>query len=189
MPMKIDERTKIMRMLFSVLPLLLVGCTPTRTYQGQPVKDVPFVIAGGQVIQHPITDGGPLPAENEFFKIEAAGLAFSRDQGNPTLRWVFGMTGKKGQKVDRVLIEMVAPHDPALVLVDDKNPSFKGRNWSASTIPFPATKDKTPWLYQPNASVFVFRFTISVSGQTDQILFQPTWFSARMKAALVLVNQ
>ncbi len=47
------------------------------------------------------------------------------------------------------------------------------------------TAQTNPWLYSEDATVFVFKFTIAIQGQPEQIMYQPTQFPAKAKALLI----
>lgn len=155
---------------------------------GQPVVDMQFPIAGGKTVSLPVTDAGPVPAEDGAFKIEAAGFYLNpspADSKRALLGWHFGLTSKASETLRRVVVEEVFPSDVAKVLIDDPSPSLSARMWSGDTVGVEPSPDSTPWLFTEDASVFVFRFTITSSGgQSPVVLYQPAWFSRPAKETL-----
>jgi len=168
-----------------VLLLLLATAARERTYMGQPVVDMQFSIAGGKTVSLPVTDGGPIPAEDRDFKIEAAGFSIQPSlfgSKQALLAWQFGLTSKTSKTLDRVVVEEVFPSDVSKVLVDDQSPSLSGKMWSGSTVGVAPNPTSTPWLFTEKASIFVFRFTITPAGSgRPVVLHQPAWFSRPVK--------
>lgn len=164
---------------------------------GYEVREMQFPIAGGEVVSLPVTYAGPIPAENRAFKIEVAGFNIQPALFEPkraTLVWQFSLTAKSLKALDRVVVEEVFPSDVAKVLVDDKAPSLqhavreprpgdRADRWLASTAGLEPSSTSTPWLFTPEASIFVFRFTIEAAGKSPVVLYQPAWFSSPAKEA------
>ncbi len=177
--------------------LLLAAAGKPRTYMGHAVREMQFPIAGGEVVSLPVTDAGPIPAENRAFKIEYAGLNIQPALFEPkraTLVWGFALTAKSGKALDRVVVEEVFPSDVAKVLVDDQTPSLRhatrepgpgdrADGWLGGTAGVEPTSASTPWLFTQEASIFVFRFRIHPAGKDPVVLYQPAWFSSPAKEA------
>lgn len=173
-----------MKTILSFLTVLLAGCASQNTYMGHKVVDMPFTVAGGKTVSLPITDAGPIPAENQSFKIEVAGFTVGPSKDNPSqamLTWRFGLTAKSSQTLERVVVEEVAPAAVEKLLVEDHAPALKDKVWSGSSQPIEASKTSTPWLYTDKASIYVFRFTIKARGEPDAVFYQPAWFSKPAK--------
>lgn len=173
-----------MKTVLSLLTVGLAGCASQNTYMGYKVVDMPFNVAGGKTVSLPITDAGPIPAENQSFKIEVAGFTVVPSKDNPSqaiLIWQFTLTARSSQTLERVVVEEVAPTDVEKLLVEDHAPLLKGKIWSRTSQPIEASKTLTPWLYTDKASIFVFRFTIKAREEPDTVLYQPAWFSKPVK--------
>src|SRR5262245_3491918 len=95
-----------MKVLSPLILVVLVGCSSSRTYMGQKVVDAPFIVAGGtKTLRLPVTDGGPIPAEDERIKIQVAGFLISRKEPSPTITWRFAFTSKHPQVIEQVVVE------------------------------------------------------------------------------------
>jgi len=168
-----------------VLLFLLATAARERTYMGHQVVDMQFPIAGGKTVSLPVTDAGPIPAEDRAFKIEAAGLSIQPSlfgSKQALLAWQFGLTSKTSEALERVVVEEVFPGNVAKVLVDDQSPSLSGKMWSGSTAGVEPNPTSTPWLFTEESSTFVFRFTITpADSKRPVILYQPAWFSRPVK--------
>ncbi|MCA2997245.1 MAG: hypothetical protein ING75_01455 [Rhodocyclaceae bacterium] len=181
------EPTKIV-----TIPAEQVGNVPIRTgktHQGQPIILFPYRLAGGEVKHLPVTDGGPLPAEDDSIKIQVSGLIGSRaseGQRAPQLAWVFGFTANMPLEIARVKIEQVFPSEVAISVVDhvEEAPLKKVRDWSKRAAAGDMTAEANPWFFKAQGSVFVFRFTIIPQSGKPIVLLQPTWISAPAKEAL-----
>ncbi len=160
---------------------------PKRTYMGYEILDFPVEIADGEVVSLPITEGGPIPAETNDFKVEFAGFGVkpsSEDPRSASLVLRFLLRSKSAQEVLRILVEEVAPADPAEVLLLDEDPTFEDSLW-LSELPVPGeVESSAPWLFEDEVSMFIFRITIQSFEGEETTLLQPTWFSSESKAAL-----
>src|SRR4051812_31576743 len=83
--------------MFRTTAILILTCLSGvalgREFMGHKVIDAPFVVAGGKTVVLPITDAGPIPAEDRKAKIEAAGFIITRSSDDPKLAliiWTFG---------------------------------------------------------------------------------------------------
>lgn len=166
---------------FSCISIVALG----REFMGYKVIDAPFAIAGGKTVVLPITDAGPIPAEDRRAKIEVAGFMIMPSEGDPQLAmlvWTFGLTNKAVKNVESITVAEVAPADAEMTLVNDIAPKFEKRYWIGRTTPVAATRESAPWLFADGASTFVFRFTISEHGKDARTYFQPASFSSEAKA-------
>jgi hypothetical protein len=164
--------------------LFLSSAARERTYMGYRVIDMEFPITGGKKVSLPMTDAGPIPAEDRAFKIEVAGFSIQPSILGPKqalLAWNFALTAKASKTLERVVVEEVFPTDVAKVLVDDQSPSLSGKMWSGGAAGVEANPASTAWLFTEEASVFVFRFTITPAGRPPVVLYQPAWFSPPVK--------
>lgn len=160
----------------------------TRTYMGREVTDFAVPVAGGQVVHVPVTDQGPIPAENDDFKVEVAGINLTPSAGDPesaALFWSFMLTDKSGEGAASIRVEEVAPSPDVVGLVEDPSPDFTGGSWSHELEPVRPGPVVTPWLYEDGASIFVFRFTIDHGTGEPTVLHQLAWFPVSAKQALL----
>jgi hypothetical protein len=172
----------------TLFTLLVIGCNPPNTYMGQKVVEMPFPIAGGQTIKLRAIDSGPIPAENDQFKIEVAGFNIGplKDQPKtPGLTWMFALTSKNGGPLRSVQIEEVSPSDPPISLLRDSTPKLKSNGWSGSAPTTAVSKEAIPWLFTSKTSIFIFKFTIQPENGTEQVLYQAAWFPPATKAYFV----
>jgi hypothetical protein len=170
------------------LLLVVVLAGGARAGTGQKIANMPFPIAGGQTVLLPVSDGGPIPAENDEVKIEVAGFVIGpspTDPKVPLLTWKFAFTPKKGQTIEQVVVEEVAAADAAQLLVSDEIPRLDEGFWRGTSRPFMADPESQRWLYSNSPSVFVFKFSIAFEGVPVQVLYQPSWFPAQAKKAMM----
>jgi hypothetical protein len=159
------------------------GGASGRTYMGYPVTDMPFKLAGGQIVNLPVTDDGPLPAENYLVKIEVAGFSLmpADSAATSTLTWTFAFKSKRGMKLEAVTVEQVYPDTVGVELVKDTTPSMTDRTWHGDAEPLPMTAGSTQWLFESGRSTFVFKITIKAKGFDPVVLYQPSWFGEESK--------
>jgi len=178
-------KAKVLLTLGTILLLSLsTASARERTYMGHPVSDMKFPIAGGQEVSLPVTDAGPIPAEDKDYKIEVAGFSITPSLLRPkqaALAWQFALTAKGSQTLEHVKVEEVYPDDAVTVLVDDPSPSLQKKVWSRSSVGVEPNPISVPWLFKEGSSVFVMRFTISPAGKPPVVLYQPVWFSKPVK--------
>jgi len=175
---------KAKTLLIVVTSILVLYAAKERTYMGYQVVDKEFSIAGGKTVRLPVTQAGPIPAENQDFKIEAAGLSVHPSPLNSkqaALAWGFSLTDKASKALERVVVEEVYPSSTARTVVDDHSPSLQEKLWSGSSASVEPNPIFTPWLFDDRDSVFVFRFTITPAGSPPVVLYQPAWYSRPIK--------
>lgn len=112
------------RMLAAVATLLVhAACLGAPdTYMGMRVQHVDLTIAGGKTITIHVTDGSPIPAEDEDYKIQVAGFNIEPaddDPHRPMLTWRFALTVKQDIALERVAVEEVFPVDVARPVIED----------------------------------------------------------------------
>ena len=164
---------------------LLSACATGPTYLGHAVSKVPFKVDGGKTINLPVTSAGPLPAENENYKIEGAGFNASLKKESPSeskLTWAFSFVSKKASELDSVVIEQVTKSGGLKLLVKDNAPALKNKNWVGWSSSESMTKDLLPWLYSSSDSTFVFKFTIKANDGSSVVMYQPSIISRRHKS-------
>jgi hypothetical protein len=70
-------------------------------------------------------------------------------------------------------------------LLRDESPVIDGIEWSRLSGLVEASPRAIPWLYDPGATLRVFRFDIAeVSGSTS-VLYQPTYFTRQAKEGIL----
>lgn len=129
----------------------------------------------------------PEPRENDFFKIDHAGIRGERSKSGPTLKYVFMFLLKKSIKVLRVRVEDVSGNPPVL-LVDDKTPKISEGRWRGMTSARPLTPDNYPWMFDASATRKSFRVTVSTRDNGDIVLVQPTKFYASPKKMTIQIT-
>jgi hypothetical protein len=167
--------------------VLISGCTLSCRVMAQ-IIEVPFHIAGGRVLQLPVTDGGPIPAEKNGIKIQVAGFVIGPSASNPAvpaLTWRFAFSAKTDQQLEQVVVEEVGTSDSAKLMLSDNQPQLEKGSWVGGSETIKADPSTTPWLYSNAPSIFVFKFSIKAQGMPVQILYQPSWFSAQAKKAMI----
>jgi hypothetical protein len=182
------EGVNLMKRILALFMVVIAAGVFAETYNGLKVFNMSFQIAGGETLKLPATDGGPLPAQNDNIKIDAAGFIVSPSKANPELlavTWVFAFISKKDQKIERVTVEEVVPSKTAILVFEDEAPKLEGKRWSGHVHPIDATPESLPWLYSNEPSIFVFRFSVFAQGEPVQIFYQPAWFPTQMKAAMI----
>jgi len=175
---------KAKTLLIVVISILFLSAARERTYMGYQVVDKEFPIAGGKTVSLPVTQAGPIPAENQDFKIEAAGVSVQPSTLNPrqaALVWHFVLTDKASKALERVVVEEVYPDAVAAIVVDDHSPALKEKTWSGASASVEPSPIFTDWLFHDGDSVFVFRFTITPAGRPPVVLYQPAWYSRPIK--------
>jgi hypothetical protein len=173
-------------LLFVVV--LLCGCASSPAPKSQDIAEMSFPIAGGKILHLPVTDRGPIPAENDKIKIQIAGFAISPSTGDPaipSLTWAFAFKTKTDQRIEQVVVEEVGESDSAKLLVSDDRPDVEHGGWAGKSEVIKADKQSAAWLYSSKPSIFVFKFSIKVQGMPAQILYQPSWFTAAAKKAMI----
>ena len=161
------------------------GVVLGREFMGHKVIDAPFVVAGGKTVVLPITDAGPIPAEDRKAKVEAAGFIITRSKDDSKIAlivWTFGLTNKSIKSIQSISVSEVAPADVEIPFVNDGAPQLQDKYWIGNTTPLAATRESVPWLFADGPSTFVFRITINEPANDSREYFQPAWFSSEAKA-------
>ena len=174
------------RVIFaSLLAVMLASCASQQKYMGHPVSQKSFMIAGGETVTLPVTAAGPIPAENEQFKIEVAGFSVGPskvENGKKALIWGFALTNKVSVKLESVVVEEVAPTNQPKILVSDSAPESKNGVWRGSAQEIIPSAQTTPWLFENGTSTFIYRFSIKPKNAPVVVLYQPSSFAVQSKA-------
>lgn len=167
----------------SLLAVLVSLCAVARVNAAQTVM-VSFPISGGQTIKCPVTDGGPIPADNGTYKIIGAGFGMDKAGKAPVIFFGFNFSVQKSVSLTRVMIEDVTD-EKAILLVDDKNPKIESLLWTGKAAEQKISKSTTPWLFDNKPTIKVFRFTISATSSPDAVMYQPAWYPVQTKAQVL----
>lgn len=167
------------RKLISItfITIFISGFTGNRTHMGDRVEEVPFQLASGEVVYLPVTKAGrPVPAENDSFKIEVAGIQIPGKEPGKKLSmiWSFMLTSKKPVELEYVHIDQVFPGNTSIRILNDEEPSLNESVWFGNQEPVLINKTFTPWLYEDGISIFIFKITIKVNSQAPTVLYQPS---------------
>lgn len=154
--------------LLCLLFIATVACAETKEY----------TVLGNQKIRAKVQNGNPLPAEKNGITVVGAGFAF----GDGKLIWGFDFTTRKIPT--KVLVEDVSGTS-AIVLVEDLAPKIKDRAWTGNATPVALSKKESPWLFEPDDTTKIFRFTITLEGKSEPVvIYQPAVYAAQTKMLL-----
>ena len=175
-----------MRHFFSVVAatLLLSACATAPKYLGHKVTETRFEVDGGKTITLPITSAGALPAENDDYKIEGAGILAHLEKGSPsesTLTRTFLFVSKKSIELESVTIELVTDSGGLEPIVNDNSPTLSNKTWMGRSASTSMTKDQVPWLYLNVDSTFLFKFTITDKKGETVVMYQPSIITSKSK--------
>lgn len=179
--------------IFFIIPLLLIllsGCM--KTHNGFIVLDKKFKTEDGSTITLPMTRVGPIPMENELYKIVSAGHLSSMTRGEPEksfITWSFMFKTKSSEQIESVTVEYVSTDGDLFLMVEDKNPELKDGYWGGKSKPYAMTEAESPWLYSNSDSVFLFKFTIVGVDKSVSVLYQPSLTTKEAKAFDLMMIQ
>src|SRR5690349_18161759 len=136
---------------------------------GMKVKKQSFQISGGQSVELPVTDGGPIPATVGDITVEVAGPIFGPSkttQGKAALTWVFSLSMPTARTFKSALVENVSGQTAQAVVtqadVATKPHQFPdGKELSILQLrgqDIDIGPESTPWVYQDGVTTVVFRF-------------------------------
>jgi hypothetical protein len=145
---------------------------------------VSFPISGGQTVKCPVTDGGPIPADNGIYKIVGAGFGMDKEGKEPVIFFGFNFSVQKPVPVTRVVVEDVTD-EKAVLLVDDNSPKIESLLWTGKAAEQKVSKSTTPWLFDKKPTIKIFRFTISAAGSPATVMYQPAWYPVQTKAQVL----
>jgi len=142
----------------------------------------------------PISKAGALPAENEDYKVETAGLDASLKSGDPHgshYNWVFSFAPKRDAALEYVQVEKVHPDGVLERVLDDDHPVFQDGSWYGRSVEQCVECEAAAWMYTPGDSMFLFRITVKPRDGGPAVMFQPALITAESKAhyARVLAGQ
>lgn len=160
--------------ILCVVPLLF-GCSATERYKGLLVYEKEFRVSGGRSVKVPVTDLGPVPAENSEFRVENANLIIGSQDKTPDIPeifWIFEVVIKKNISLKKVVIKRVGPPDNEIQMINDENPQIKAVKWvGIGARTFIDDKDNE-WVLQKEQSIFIFEFKLIYNLNEESILYQ-----------------
>lgn len=161
------------------LPALLAACLAGCAELGGGRPAVTVKISGGQTLTFALDPKiGPIPAENDDFKVQVARLLPIKDK--PEAFYGFQMVVKKDGAPRRVIVDDVSDDSPVRVL-DDEKPVVRNHLWQKSTRTLGPADDEIKWIYQIDDSYRVFHFTIvTADGKTEE-LYQASYYPGFVK--------
>jgi hypothetical protein len=160
-----------------LMPLLFFsGCTSS-----SPRESIP--IAGGQSVRLDRQGQGFKPAENDRVVITDTGLQTVNLDGNYYVRWSFSIRPKQAAALGAIRIEDVSDSAP-LLLVNDVAPQQNGGKWTENAGLMEVSSTSNRWLFEPNPTVRVFRFTINEVDGRSYVLYQGVLYSPASKDAI-----
>lgn len=175
---------KTFKLIFIILVLMMFfGCFP-KQYNGLPVYNYKFKLSDNNILVFPVTNEGPIPAENSSFKVLKSHIVIAnRDNSvnTPELIWFFAIKSKLKKNVSKINIEQVNPKQKIRQVLLANHPVFMGDNWygrSEDTDNFYLVND---WLFKKQDEVFIFKITIFMTNQEKTILYQPVFISKQLK--------
>jgi hypothetical protein len=155
--------------------LVLAGCATGEVGMVCP-------ISGGQTVTIILTAHGPVPAENDDFKV--VGAMITPNIEKKQFVYEFGLLAKKGKAPTHVTVEDVSEEKPEL-LVDDAGPKLDDKQiWKQDTAPKTATDPRLGWLYHEGNSPRIYRFTVITDDGRRLVMYQLTSYPVFIKASL-----
>jgi hypothetical protein len=177
---------KVLLLVFQV-SLLLGGCS---TSGGRITYEQSFIKDGGGSIKLPMSSGGPMPAENENYKMVMAGTSVTIKKGEPEnseIFWQFGLQSKVNQPIERVVVEQVTPTGALVLLIDEHSPQITRQTWRGTSKSISMAKNDAPWLYDNTNSTFLFKITIFPKNLAPSQLYQPSLLDRSVKTTYLQI--
>lgn len=182
------------------LPLLVAGAllsplaTAQDSFMGLKVFKQDFPIGGGKTLALPTTEHGPIPATAEGVTVEIAGpVAIPASTPDKVhLAWGFSISVPKNAAYQHVEIVNLS-NEPPTILVDQAKPVARvvkipdGSELNVLQLRGAGAdvgRATTPWVYQPESSVFVFRVKLEDASGKTVTLHQPAVFGEDTKVRI-----
>lgn len=175
-----------MQKLFCGIFLLTLLCACAD--RGAPADNSRALRLGdGSEISHAWDEAGPLPAENDWVKVEVAGYLLSEDKAGDGFSWTWTFTlDMNNPGVNLVAISDVSDATASRLVAPGDGVFSKGK-WLAQSAARPVSGFHLPWLYKDGDSVRIMRFSLAdIHGET-RILYQPIFFSHSSKKSLLSI--
>lgn len=140
---------------------------------------VSLPIAGGEIIEIEVLDGMPLPAQDERAKVEVAGWIRTKGEFGETLVADSLAVSFEGDALPSWIRVEDVTTDPAMLLLDDPDPTVEGGAWRAAARKIPVEDAEA--FSRPGDEASVLRFTIAFEDGSRTILYQARILSAAAK--------
>ena len=141
---------------------------------GQQSQTIQVEIAGGKMISAVLTDGEPVPTEDQRVKTEEPGILTSpsaEDSKGLNLIWNFSFRNKGVQRPTAVTVDDVT-EDPISNLVKDGQPTLRDNVWRGRAQGIVISTKNLPWLFDSKPTIKVFRFVVRYQDNTESLLYQ-----------------
>ena len=153
---------------------VLAGC------QTGDIKAV-LPIAGGETINVLMGPKGPPPGEADGYQA-AIGNVIPGAQDRE-VNYEFGLVANREPELSRIQVDDVSD-DKAVSLIDDRNPKFTMRHWSAKTETIGADDPRMKWVYSITSSFRVYRYTLTHADGHTVSFYHVTMYPPFIKAAI-----
>ena len=173
---------------FKLQALLVLFLLQPQTLQSQGTEHS-IQIYGDRKVSVTIQNGMPVPAEDKFIKIQAAGLMMSKDKTDPSKQiyhWAFGLSSKTDRVIKSIRIDELSKNKPDRPVIEDLKPQFKDKYWSNQTDGRPTDEATAPWLHDKKNSQFLYKFTIDFENGDPSTLVQMAVISNMAKIVLLM---
>lgn len=158
--------------LFTLALLLCAGCQT-----GDVMMKVP--ISGGGEITVPITGRGPQPGTADGYTVDTSVLEPGKE--NREAFYKFGLLCSHEPALRRIRVEDISDVEAAL-LIDDRDPKFKDRQWTKASEVIAANDPRFQWVYQITMSMRVYKFTLTRNDGTEVSFNHVTVYPPYVKA-------
>lgn len=164
----------------------LAACSQDGKSPG-PSDSKALTLGDGNTITHPWDDAGPLPAANDWVKVEVAGYLLAENRDSPGYNWTWTFTlGLLARDINLVVVSDVTDAS-AVRLVGPGRGIFNNGKWLAQSEEVPVSGFHLPWLYRDGESVRILRFSIANENGETRILYQPVLFTHEGKKSLLSI--
>lgn len=146
-------------------------------------------LGDGSEISHAWDEAGPLPASNDWVKVEVAGYLLSEDKVGEGFSWTWTFTlDMNNPGVNLIVISDVSDANVVRLVEADEGVFHSGK-WLAQSASMPVSGFHQPWLFKDGDTVRVMRFSLAdIHGET-RILYQPVLFSHASKKSLLAITR
>ena len=172
--------------IVTLLVLLLAACDLQSGSAPDGGKRM-LTLGDGTRISHAWDEAGPLPASNDWVKVEVAGYLLSEDREGDGFSWTWTFTlDLINPDVDWVAVSDVSDSNTLRLVAPDEG-VFNGGKWLAQSEDMPVSGFHLPWLFKDGDSVRVLRFSIADKNGVTRILYQPVLFTHAGKKSLLSI--
>lgn len=156
-------------------PLLVVALMNQYAFAGDANPNRSIVIKGGQVIKLPFDEQGLFQTETSEVTVLPPILDLKIDKEDPEsedLAFLFVLRAKSKAKIEKFSIEEVSTENSLEPLMHVASSPDSYGKYHVNSPYVKVDAKEFPWLYTGKASIFLFKFTVSVEGRPDAILYQ-----------------